>query len=390
MATTTNYSFPTPDDTDLVKDGASAIRSFGTAVDTQIKDLSPGTTAGDVDYYTTSTAKARVALGTAGQVLTVNTGATAPEWKTPSSGAITWTQRITQSSGAFNAIAYNGSDLYVAAGADGVLYSSPDGLTWTSRTSGFGANDINQVAYGNALWVAVGANGTLTTSPDGITWTVRTANMSTNAINDVVYDNSIWVAVGAGGGATNTGGLIYSTDGITWTRKSQSLTIGTTYYSVIWNGTNWIIGATVASNNNTLNATIPSGTWTAAASGSAAAIHFIAWDGTRHYYQTNTGSNAEWWYSTSTTMTSSVDLNIAAISAAINNYYIYYSGSIYGIGTIIQSYQMQTGLPIQNTYGISPTAEINSAGLGNNSRTIWYGASGFIVTDSLGRLWTSF
>ena len=89
MATTTNYSFPTPDDTDLVKDGASAIRSLGTAVDTQIKDLSPGTTAGDIDYYTTSTAKARVGIGTAGQVLQVNSGATAPEWATPTAGGMT-------------------------------------------------------------------------------------------------------------------------------------------------------------------------------------------------------------------------------------------------------------------------------------------------------------
>lgn len=91
MATTTNYSFPTPDDTDLVKDGASAIRSFGTAVDTQIKDLSPGTTAGDIDYYTTSTAKARVGIGTAGQVLQVNAGATAPEWATPAGGGANFT-----------------------------------------------------------------------------------------------------------------------------------------------------------------------------------------------------------------------------------------------------------------------------------------------------------
>ena len=90
MATTTNYSFPTPDDTDLVKDGASAIRSFGTAVDTQIKDLSPGTTAGDIDYYTTSTDKARVAIGTAGQILAVNSGATAPEWvAAPTGGSLT-------------------------------------------------------------------------------------------------------------------------------------------------------------------------------------------------------------------------------------------------------------------------------------------------------------
>jgi len=36
MATTTNYSWSTPDDTALVKDGAAAIRSLGTAVDTTV------------------------------------------------------------------------------------------------------------------------------------------------------------------------------------------------------------------------------------------------------------------------------------------------------------------------------------------------------------------
>lgn len=36
MATTTNYNFPTPDDTSLVKDGASAIRTLGSAVDTSM------------------------------------------------------------------------------------------------------------------------------------------------------------------------------------------------------------------------------------------------------------------------------------------------------------------------------------------------------------------
>jgi hypothetical protein len=34
MATTTNYSWTTPDDTDLVKDGAAAIRTLGSSIDT--------------------------------------------------------------------------------------------------------------------------------------------------------------------------------------------------------------------------------------------------------------------------------------------------------------------------------------------------------------------
>jgi hypothetical protein len=86
MATTTNYSWTTPDDTDLVKDGAAAIRTLGSSADTTVKDLNPGTTAGDIDYYTSSTAKARIGIGTAGQVLQVNAGATAPEWAAPAGG----------------------------------------------------------------------------------------------------------------------------------------------------------------------------------------------------------------------------------------------------------------------------------------------------------------
>jgi len=86
MATTTNYNWATPDDTDLVKDGASAIRTLGSSADTTVKALNPGTTAGDIDYYTSSTAKARIAIGTAGQVLQVNSGATAPEWAAPAAG----------------------------------------------------------------------------------------------------------------------------------------------------------------------------------------------------------------------------------------------------------------------------------------------------------------
>jgi len=81
MATTTNYGWTTPDDSALVKDGASAIRSLGTAIDTTTKNLNPETTLGDISYRSsTANTNTRLALGTAGQVLKVNSGATAPEW----------------------------------------------------------------------------------------------------------------------------------------------------------------------------------------------------------------------------------------------------------------------------------------------------------------------
>ena len=44
MANTTNFGWETPDDTDLVKDGAAAIRTVAGAIDTSLVDLKGGTT----------------------------------------------------------------------------------------------------------------------------------------------------------------------------------------------------------------------------------------------------------------------------------------------------------------------------------------------------------
>ena len=117
------------------------------------------TTTGDIMYASSASNPARLGIGTANQVLRVNSGATAPEWATPSSAGITWTQRQTSINSSMYKIEYNGTNLYVAVGNNGNLYSSPDGLTWTARTSGFGSNAILDVFYGNGLWVIVGTSG---------------------------------------------------------------------------------------------------------------------------------------------------------------------------------------------------------------------------------------
>jgi hypothetical protein len=87
---TTNYSFAMPTNTDLVKDLPADFDIFGQAVDDRIKALNPETTAGDISYHaSTANAKTRLPIGTANQVLAVNSGATAPEWKTIQSGGMT-------------------------------------------------------------------------------------------------------------------------------------------------------------------------------------------------------------------------------------------------------------------------------------------------------------
>jgi hypothetical protein len=89
MASTTNYGWSTPDDTSLVKDGASAIRTLGSSIDTTTKALNPETTLGDISYRSaTANTNTRLAIGTSGQVLAVN-GSGVPAWTTISSGGMT-------------------------------------------------------------------------------------------------------------------------------------------------------------------------------------------------------------------------------------------------------------------------------------------------------------
>jgi len=88
MATTTNYGWTTPDDTSLVKDGAAAIRTLGSSIDTTTKNLNPSTTLGDIEYRSSSAnTNTRLGIGTTGQVLTVSGGV--PSWQTSSSGGMT-------------------------------------------------------------------------------------------------------------------------------------------------------------------------------------------------------------------------------------------------------------------------------------------------------------
>jgi hypothetical protein len=89
MATTTNYGWTTPDDTALVKDGAAAIRTLGTSVDTTTKNLNPSTTLGDIEYRSsTANTNTRLGIGSTGNVLTVAGGV--PSWAAPGGAGANW------------------------------------------------------------------------------------------------------------------------------------------------------------------------------------------------------------------------------------------------------------------------------------------------------------
>ena len=116
MATTTNYGWETPDDTDLVKDGASAIRTLGSSIDTTTKALNPSTTLGDIEYRSsTANTNTRLGIGSSGQVLSVSGGV--PAWTTISSGGMTLLSTTTLSGSATTISSISGdyTHLYVIA-----------------------------------------------------------------------------------------------------------------------------------------------------------------------------------------------------------------------------------------------------------------------------------
>jgi hypothetical protein len=115
MASTTNYSWSTPDDTDLVKDGAAAIRTLGSSIDTTTKALNPSTTLGDVEYRSaTANTNTRLGIGTTGQILTVAGGV--PTWASPASaGSLTLLSTTTCSGTTTSITSINGTykNLYI-------------------------------------------------------------------------------------------------------------------------------------------------------------------------------------------------------------------------------------------------------------------------------------
>jgi hypothetical protein len=148
MANTTNYNWETPDDTDLVKDGAAAIRTLGSSVDTTTKALNPSTTLGDIEYRSaTANTNTRLAIGSTGQVLTVSGGV--PTWAT-SDDANAIQNAIVDAKGDIIAATAADTPARLAVGANGTVLTADSaeatGLKWAAPAGGatFAGADVWQ------------------------------------------------------------------------------------------------------------------------------------------------------------------------------------------------------------------------------------------------------
>jgi hypothetical protein len=152
MANTTNYNWETPDDTDLVKDGAAAIRTLGSSIDTTTKALNPSTTLGDIEYRSaTANTNTRLEIGTTGQVLTVAGGV--PTWAT-SDDANAIQNAIVDAKGDIVAASAADTPARLAVGTDNqrlvAASGEATGLKYVSDTQNTVIDAAGDLLYGTA------------------------------------------------------------------------------------------------------------------------------------------------------------------------------------------------------------------------------------------------
>lgn len=142
MATSPIYSWPEPDNTDLVKNGALAIRTLGDAIDTTMGTMVAKTIVdakGDLIAGTAADTVARVPVGTNGQVLVADsTAATGVAWSTAAASSPLTTKGDLYGFSTVNArvpVGTNGQVLTAdSTAATGVAWTAAGAPTYTWAT----------------------------------------------------------------------------------------------------------------------------------------------------------------------------------------------------------------------------------------------------------------
>ena len=185
-----------------------------TTATTAFNALSPFTTAGDTLYGGTSGAGTRLAIGTVGQVLTVNSGATAPQWSTPTTGTVT-SVSVTSANGFAGtvatatttpAITISTSITGVLKGNGTAISAATSGTDYSAGTSALTTGILKSTTTTGALSIAVAADfPTLNQNTTGSAGSVANAlTAGTGLTATATYNGSAAITFNATGTTINS------------------------------------------------------------------------------------------------------------------------------------------------------------------------------------------
>jgi hypothetical protein len=274
MATTTNFGWETPDDTDLVKDGALAMRTLGNAIDASMVDLKGGTTGqvlsktsntdmdftwvtsddanaiqnaivdakGDLITATAADTPARLAVGSNGDTLVADSAATTGlRWQSAynGNGSVNGAMDFWQRGTSFTGTTTNtyGPDRWIVyrnaagstfsrqtSGLDGFLYS-----TRIQRDSGNTSTAVlylSQMLESQESYKYAGKTVTLSWyAKAGANFSAASSQMIARIYTGTGTDQN-WIQTGYTGQATTLDNLTTITT--SWVRYSASVAIPST------------------------------------------------------------------------------------------------------------------------------------------------------------------
>jgi hypothetical protein len=191
MPTTTNFGWTTPADTDLVKDGAAAIRTLGNGIDTSFLDLKGGTTGQILSKNSNTDLDFTWIANDQGDITAITTGTDSGLAGGVTSGAANLRLKLefdAETGTTYTLVAGNLNQL--------VTLNNASSITLTIPPSVFSAGDVINVAQIGAGQVTMAQGSGVTINSTGATATAPKLRARYSAASIICTATNTFLVVG--------------------------------------------------------------------------------------------------------------------------------------------------------------------------------------------------